>query len=264
MLKDITLGQFFPGNSLAHKLDPRTKLILTVVYIVGLFCAESFLSYGLMAALLIAGVRVSGVAPKALVRGLKPVLFIICFTAVLNLFYTPGEELVSFWIFTITKEGVLTAFFMVLRITMLIMGTFLLTYTTSPISLTDGMESLLGPLKKIKVPVHELAMMMSIALRFIPTLLEEADKIMKAQKARGADFESGTLIQRARAMLPLLVPLFVSAFRRADELALAMEARCYRGGEHRTRLKVLRFSALDGWTALSMAALIVLVVWLPI
>ena len=165
MLKDITLGQFFPGNSLAHKLDPRTKLILTVVYIVGLFCAESFLSYGLMAALLIAGVRVSGVAPKALVRGLKPVLFIICFTAVLNLFYTPGEELVSFWIFTITKEGVLTAFFMVLRITMLIMGTFLLTYTTSPISLTDGMESLLNPLKKIRVPVHELAMMMSIALK---------------------------------------------------------------------------------------------------
>ena len=207
-------ASFFPGNSLAHKLDPRTKLILTVVYIVGLFCAESFLSYGLMAALLIAGVRVSGVAPKALVRGLKPVLFIICFTAVLNLFYNPREELVSFWIFTITKEGVLTAFFMVLRITMLIMGTFLLTYTTSPISLTDGMESLLNPLKKIRVPVHELAMMMSIALRFIPTLIEETDKIMSAQKARGADFESGSIIDRAKALVPILVPLFISAFRR--------------------------------------------------
>lgn len=245
MLKDITLGQFFPGNSLAHKLDPRTKLILTVVYIVGLFCAESFLSYGLMAALLIAGVRVSGVAPKALVRGLKPVLFIICFTAVLNLFYTPGEELVSFWIFTITKEGVLTAFFMVLRITMLIMGTFLLTYTTSPISLTDGMESLLNPLKKIRVPVHELAMMMSIALRFIPTLIEETDKIMSAQKARGADFSTGKLTERAKALLPLLVPLFVSSFRRADELAVAMESRCYHGGEGRTRMKALHMEKRD-------------------
>ena len=245
MLKDITLGQFFPGNSLAHKLDPRTKLILTVVYIVGLFCAESFLSYGLMAALLIAGVRVSGVAPKALVRGLKPVLFIICFTAVLNLFYTPGEELVSFWIFTITKEGVLTAFFMVLRITMLIMGTFLLTYTTSPISLTDGMESLLNPLKKIRVPVHELAMMMSIALRFIPTLIEETDKIMSAQKARGADFDTGNLMQKAKALVPLLVPLFISAFRRADELAVAMECRCYHGGEGRTRLRQLKLKGMD-------------------
>ena len=257
MLKDITLGQFFPGNSLAHKLDPRTKLILTVVYIVGLFCAESFLSYGLMAALLIAGVRVSGVAPKALVRGLKPVLFIICFTAVLNLFYTPGEELVSFWIFTITKEGVLTAFFMVLRITMLIMGTFLLTYTTSPISLTDGMESLLNPLKKIRVPVHELAMMMSIALRFIPTLIEETDKIMSAQRARGADFDTGNLVQKAKALIPLLVPLFISAFRRADELATAMECRCYHGGEGRTRMNQLRFRPADG---LFMAAALLLCV----
>ena len=255
MLKDITLGQFFPGNSLAHKLDPRTKLILTVVYIVGLFCAESFLSYGLMAALLIAGVRVSGVAPKALVRGLKPVLFIICFTAVLNLFYTPGEELVSFWIFTITTEGVLTAFFMVLRITMLIMGTFLLTYTTSPISLTDGMESLLNPLKKIRVPVHELAMMMSIALRFIPTLIEETDKIMSAQKARGADFESGNVIQKARALIPILVPLFVSAIRRAEELAVAMECRCYHGGEGRTKLHVLKYEGRD-LIALTLGVLI--------
>ena len=245
MLKDITLGQYFPGSSLAHRLDPRTKLMLTVLYIVILFCATSFVSYGLVAALLAVGVKVSGVAPKALVRGLKPILFIICFTAVLNLFYTPGDELASFWIFTITRQGVATAFFMVLRITMLIMGTFLLTYTTSPIALTDGLESLLGPLKKLRVPVHELAMIMSIALRFIPTLIEETDKIMSAQKARGADFESGSLLDRARALVPVLVPLFISAFRRADELAVAMECRCYHGGEGRTKLHVLRYQLRD-------------------
>ena len=245
MLKDVTLGQFFPGNSVAHKLDPRTKLILTVLYIVALFCARSFVSYGVMVALLIFAVKISGVPPKSLVRGLKPVLVIICFTAVLNLFYTPGEALVQFWIFKITKEGIFTAFFMVLRITMLIMGTFLLTYTTSPIALTDGMETLLGPLKKIKVPVHELAMMMSIALRFIPTLIEETDKIMSAQKARGADFESGSLLDRAKALVPILVPLFISAFRRADELAIAMECRCYNGGEGKTKLHVLRYEKRD-------------------
>lgn len=245
MLKDITLGQFFPGDTLAHKLDPRTKLILTVLYIVGLFCAKSFLSYGLMVGLLVLSIAVSGVKLKALFRGLKPILVIICFTAVLNLFYTEGEELVSFWIFTITKEGIFAAFFMVLRITMLIMGTFLLTYTTSPIALTDGMETLLGPLKKIRIPVHELAMMMSIALRFIPTLIEETDKIMSAQKARGADFENGNLLQRAKALVPILVPLFISAFRRADELAVAMECRCYHGGEGKTKLHVLRFAKRD-------------------
>ena len=245
MLKDITLGQFFPGNSLAHRLDPRTKLILTVLYIVILFCAKGFVSYGVVALLLLTGVKVSGVAPRALVRGLKPILFIICFTAVLNLFYTPGEALASFWIFTITKEGLVTAFFMVLRITMLIMGTFLLTYTTSPIALTDGLETLLGPLKRVKVPVHELSMIMSIALRFIPTLIEETDKIMSAQKARGADFESGNLLQRARALVPILVPLFISAFRRADELAIAMECRCYHGGEGRTKLHVLHYQLRD-------------------
>ena len=245
MLKDITLGQYFPGNSLAHRLDPRTKLILTVLYIVILFCAKGFVSYGVVALLLLTGVKVSGVAPRALVRGLKPILFIICFTAVLNLFYTPGEALASFWIFTITKEGLVTAFFMVLRITMLIMGTFLLTYTTSPIALTDGLETLLGPLKRLKVPVHELSMIMSIALRFIPTLIEETDKIMSAQKARGADLETGGLMQRARALIPILIPLFVSSFRRADELALAMECRCYRGGEGRTRMKQLHMGPGD-------------------
>ena len=262
MLKDITLGQFFPGTSLAHRLDPRSKIILTVVYIVGLFCAESFVSYGLMVALLVTGVKVSGVAPKALVKGLKPVLFIICFTAILNLFYTPGEVLVQLWVFKITKEGIFTAFFMALRISMLIMGTFLLTYTTSPIALTDGLESLLGPLKKVKVPVHELSMMMSIALRFIPTLIEETDKIMSAQKARGADFESGSLLDRAKALVPILVPLFISAFRRADELAIAMVCRCYHGGEGRTKLHVLRYQTRDYLVMGSYAVILVSVLTL--
>ena len=256
MLKDITLGQYFPGNSLAHHLDPRTKILLTVLYIVALFCAKWFVSYALAAVLLIAGIMDSGVALRALVRGLKPILFIICFTAVLNLFYTPGEIWVSFWIFKITKEGIFTAFFMILRITMLIMGTFLLTYTTSPIALTDGLETLLGPLKKIRVPVHELAMIMSIALRFIPTLIEETDKIMSAQKARGADFESGNLLQRARALVPILVPLFISAFRRADELAVAMECRCYHGDAGRTKLHVLHYQMRDYLVLLAYGAIL--------
>ena len=255
MLKDITLGQYFPGNSVVHKLDPRTKLIMVVVYIAALFLAKWFISYALMAAVLAACVAVSKVPPKSLVRGLKPVLFIIAFTAVLNLFYTPGQEIWRWWIFKITWEGIETAFFMMLRITMLIMGTFLLTYTTSPIRLTDGLESLLGPLKKIRVPVHELSMMMSIALRFIPTLIEETDKIMSAQKARGADFETGNILQRAKAMIPLLVPLFISAFRRADELAVAMECRCYHGGDGRTKLHPLRYQRRD-YTTLLLGAVV--------
>jgi len=245
VLKDITLGQYFPGNTLAHRLDPRTKLLVTILYIVALFSAHSFCGYGALVLVLAIAVSVSKVGLKALLRGLKPVLFIIAFTAVLNLFYTPGTEIVHFWIFRITREGVRTAVSMMARITLLIMGTFLLTYTTSPIHLTDGLESLLNPLKKLKIPVHELAMMMSIALRFIPTLIEETDKIMSAQKARGADFESGSLAQRAKALIPLLVPLFVSAFRRADELATAMECRCYHGGEGRTKLHVLHYQTAD-------------------
>ena len=245
MLKDITLGQFFPGDTLAHKLDPRTKLLVTVLYVVALFTAKSYIAYGVLILTLIVAVRISRVGAKALFKGLKPVLFIIAFTALLNLFYTPGTELCHFWIFRITIEGVRAAITMMLRITLLIMGTFLLTYTTSPIRLTDGLESLLGPLKKIKVPVHELAMMMSIALRFIPTLIEETDKIMKAQIARGADFESGNIFKRAKAMVPLLVPLFISAFRRANDLAMAMEARCYRGGEGRTKMKPLIYHKRD-------------------
>ena len=245
MLKDITLGQYFPGDTLAHKLDPRTKLLVTVLYIVALFSAKSYIAYGLLIVTLIIAVRISHVGAKALFKGLKPVLFIIAFTALLNLFYTPGTEIFHWWIFRMTIEGVRAAITMLLRITLLIMGTFLLTYTTSPIRLTDGMESLLNPLKRFKAPVHELAMMMSIALRFIPTLIEETDKIMSAQKARGADFETGSLMQRARSLVPLLVPLFVSAFRRADELATAMECRCYHGGEGRTKLHVLRYETRD-------------------
>ena len=255
MLKDITLGQYFPGNTLAHRLDPRTKLTVTVLYIVALFSAHSVYAYAALILTLLVSVRVSRVGAKALLRGLKPVLFIIAFTAILNLFYTPGVELVHFWIFRITVEGVRTAVTMMARITLLIMGTFLLTYTTSPIHLTDGLESLLGPLKKLRLPVHELAMMMSIALRFIPTLIEETDKIMSAQKARGADFESGSIFQRAKALVPLLVPLFVSAFRRADELATAMECRCYHGGDGRTKLHELHYAARDYLLLLSYLAL---------
>lgn len=257
MLKDITLGQYFPGNTLAHRLDPRTKLTVTVLYIVALFSAHSVYAYAALILTLLVSVRVSRVGAKALLRGLKPVLFIIAFTAILNLFYTPGVELVHFWIFRITVEGVRTAVTMMARITLLIMGTFLLTYTTSPIHLTDGLESLLGPLKKLRLPVHELAMMMSIALRFIPTLIEETDKIMSAQKARGADFESGNIFQRAKALVPLLVPLFVSAFRRADELATAMECRCYHGGDGRTKLHELHYAARDYLVLLYYLALAV-------
>ena len=257
MLKDITLGQYFPGNTLAHRLDPRTKLTVTVLYIVALFSAHSVYAYAALILTLLVSVRVSRVGAKALLRGLKPVLFIIAFTAILNLFYTPGVELVHFWIFRITVEGVRTAVTMMARITLLIMGTFLLTYTTSPIHLTDGLESLLGPLKKLRLPVHELALMMSIALRFIPTLIEETDKIMSAQKARGADFESGSIFQRAKALVPLLVPLFVSAFRRADELATAMECRCYHGGDGRTKLHELHYAARDYLVLLYYLALAV-------
>ena len=255
MLKDITLGQYFPGDTLAHRLDPRTKLLATVLYIIAIFLAKGPIAYGVLILTLIVSVRISKVGARALFRGLKPVLFIIAFTAVLNLFYTPGTVIAQFWIFHFTREGVITAIAMMLRISLLIMGTFLLTYTTSPIRLTDGLEDLLGPLKKLGVPVHELAMMMSIALRFIPTLIEETDKIMSAQRARGADFESGNLLQRAKALIPLLVPLFVSAFRRADELATAMECRCYHGGEGRTKLHVLRYETRDYLTLAFYAAL---------
>ena len=245
MLKDITLGQFFPGKTVVHRLDPRTKLILVIVYIVALFSAKHVLTYGVMLLTLCGIIAASKIKPKVILRSLKPLLFIIVLTGILNLFYTQGEPLVQIWFLTITREGVLSAIFMVLRISMLIAGTFMLTYTTSPIALTDGLELLLNPLKKVKVPVHELSMMMCIALRFIPTLIEETDKIMSAQKARGVDFESGNLLRRVRALIPILVPLFISAFRRADELATAMECRCYHGGDGRTKMKLLRYKFLD-------------------
>ncbi len=247
MLKDITLGQFFPGKSVVHKLDPRTKLILLVVYIVALFMAKSWVSYGVMFAFLVTSIAISRIPPKSILRGMKPLVIILVFTGILNLFLTAGEgdPLVDWWIFTIYTEGIVRAVLMVARILMLISGTFLLTYTTSPIALTDGLEALLNPLKKIKVPVHELAMMMCIALRFIPTLIEETDKIMSAQKARGADFETGKLMERVKALIPILVPLFISAFRRADELATAMECRCYQGGTGRTKMKLLRYMRRD-------------------
>ena len=247
MLKDITLGQYFPGKSPIHLLDPRTKLIMLVVYIVALFIASGWVSYGLMLVFLLTVIKISTIPAKSIVRGMKPLVMILVFTGVLNLFFTvgEGEPLVDWWIFTIYTEGITRAVMMVARILMLITGTFLLTYTTSPIALTDGLEALMKPLARIKVPVHELSMMMCIALRFIPTLIEETDKIMSAQKARGADFESGSLIDRAKALIPILVPLFISAFRRADELATAMECRCYQGGEGRTKMKLLRYTRWD-------------------
>ena len=245
MLKDITLGQYFPGDTPAHKLDPRTKIILVILYIVALFQAKNLLTYALMAVTFVLCARVSKVGARALLKGLKPVVIIVLFTGFLNLFFTPGETLFELGFLRLTDQGVYNALRMVVRIMLLIMGTFLLTYTTSPIALTDALERMLNPLKKLRVPVHELAMVMSIALRFIPTLIEETDKIMSAQKARGADFESGNLIQKAKALVPVLVPLFVSSFRRADELAVAMECRCYHGGEGRTRLRQLKYTAMD-------------------
>ena len=252
MLKDITLGQFFPGDTIVHRLDPRSKLIIVVLYIAALFQATGWISYLTVTAATAVFMILSHIRPKNIFKGLKPMLFIIVLTALLNLFYTGGREIIPGW--HITWEGLGKSVQMILRIVLLITGTFLLTYTTSPIALTDGLEMLLSPLKKIKVPVHEMTIMMSMALRFIPTLIEETDKIMSAQKARGADFETGRLTERAKALLPILVPLFVSAFRRADELAVAMESRCYHGGEGRTRMKVLRFVARD-WIALALGIL---------
>ena len=254
MLKDITLGQYFPGDTVAHRLDARTKILLVLLYIVGLFQAEGWLGYITVAAVTAGCMALSNIKPANIFKGLKPMLFIIALTALLNVFYTTGTPVLPGWI--ITWEGIERAVQMVLRIVLLITGTFLLTYTTSPIDLTDGLERLMNPLKKIGVPVHEMTMMMSMALRFIPTLIEETDKIMSAQKARGADFESGSLIDRAKALLPVLVPLFVSAFRRADELAVAMESRCYHGGEGRTRMKQAKMARID-FTALALGVLFV-------
>lgn len=246
MLRDITIGQYYPSGSVVHQLDARTKILITFIYIIGLFFIESFIGYAFVAACFYGAVKVSKVPFKFILKGLKSIMFILIFTVILNVFFTPGgNTLFEVGFIRITDEGLTTAAMMGIRLVLLIIGSSLLTLTTSPIELTDGIESLLGPFRRIGVPAHEIAMMMSIALRFIPILLEETDKIMKAQMARGADFESGNIIQRAKAMLPIMVPLFISAFRRADELAMAMESRCYRGGVGRTRLHRLRYGKAD-------------------
>lgn len=245
MLKDITIGQYFPGNSVIHRLDPRFKIIITAIFIVMLFSADNFVGLAVGVVFLLISFLLSQIPFKLMLKSLKPIVPIILFTTVLNLFFLDGVTFFKLGFIKITYEGLETSAFMIVRIIALIMGSSLLTYTTSPITLTDAIERLLSPLRKLKMPVHELAMMMTIALRFIPTLIEETDKIMSAQKARGADMESGTVLQRAKALTPILIPLFVSAFRRAEELAVAMECRCYHGGDGRTRLKQLKSTAAD-------------------
>ncbi len=244
-MKDITLGQFFPGDTLIHRLDARVKLVMVIFFIVELFLVKTLCGFALMGGLLALAVAISRVPPKMMLRSLKPLLLLLAFTSVLNLFYTKGDPLFTIWKLTASWQGLELALFMMLRISLLIMASSLLTYTTSPIMLTDGMERLMGPLKALHVPVGELAMMMTIALRFIPLLVEETDKIMSAQKARGADFESGGVLKRAKALIPILVPLFVSSFRRADELAVAMECRCYHTSGPRSRLKVMKMCFRD-------------------
>lgn len=246
-----------------HKMDPRFKIMLTLIYMVFAFMSASWRGYGIVAAFLLVAMISSGVPIKVILRSLKPLLFILLFTFILNLiFTTTGTPLFSWWIIKVTDKGVVTAIQMAMRLTFLVLGTSMLTLTTSPIALTDGIEALLSPFKRLGFPAHEMAMMMSIALRFIPTLMDEADKITKAQMARGADFESGNLLQRAKSMIPLLVPLFISAFRRADELAMAMEARCYHGGEGRTRMNVLKSSKIDYIGCVFMALLgVCIVLW---
>ena len=245
MIRDITIGQYYSGESVIHRLDARLKIVATVLFIIELFVVNDFIGFALCAVCLGIVVSASKVPLNFIMRGMKPILLILIFTFCLNIFMIPGNELVRIGFLKITDAGLYTAVFMAIRLVLLIVGTSLLTFTTKPINLTDGIESLLGPLGKIGVPTHELAMMMSIALRFIPTLLEEKDKIIKAQQARGADFESGNLIRRAKALVPILVPLFVSAFRIAQDLAMAMEARCYKGGKGRTRLHQMKFGKID-------------------
>lgn len=260
MIRDITIGQYYPSNSILHRLDPRMKLIGTVVYIISLFLFDSFWGYLVTGLFLVSVIRLSKVPVKFILKGLKAVIMLLLFTLVFNLFLTPGNEIFELGFLKITEEGVRFAIFMALRLVQLILGSSLMTFTTTPNELTDAIERLLGFLKVIRVPVHEVAMMMSIALRFIPILLEETDKIMKAQQARGADFETGGLIKRAKAMVPILVPLFISAFRRASDLAMAMEARCYRGGKGRTKMKPLKYKGRDAMTLVVFVAYLTAVV----
>ncbi len=263
MLSDITLGQYFPGNSILHKLDPRTKIIMTMLYVVAVFVAKNIFCFALLGLSVVFLVSVSGISAKTIIKGVKPIIFVVFFTMILNIFLTTSESepLFQFKFITIYEDGIWRAVYMALRVIILVIGTSLfVSYTTSPIMLTDALEDLLTPLKKIKVPVHEFAMMMSIALRFVPTLIEETDKIMNAQKARGADFSNGSILKRAKALIPVLVPLFVSSFKRAEDLAMAMECRCYRGGKGRTRLVKLQFSARDFLFMALFVSLIVCVV----
>ena len=254
MIRDITLGQYFPGESWIHRLDPRIKIIATLLFVIELFIVDSFWGFLAAVAALAAVIVISKVPLSFILRGLKPVFIIIAFTFILNLFVIPGKVLVEIGPLSISEEGVYTAFFMAARLILLIIGSSLLTLTTKPMSLTDGIESLLSPFSKIGVPAHELAMMMTIALRFIPTLLEETDKIMKAQQARGADFESGNILRRAKSLIPILIPLFINAFRIAHDLALAMEARCYRGGQFRTRMNAMKLRADDAVASVLLLA----------
>lgn len=257
MLRDITLGQYYQTDSVIHRLDPRVKLVATITFIISLFLVDTIWGY-LIAMIFLAGcIKLSHVPFKFMVKGMRAILFLLLLTIAFNMFLTPGTPLIQIWKLTITKEGLRLAVKMAVRLSFLIIGSSVMTLTTTPNNLTDGMESLMKPLEKIKVPVHEIAMMMSIALRFIPILLEETDKIMKAQIARGADFESGNVINKAKAMVPLLVPLFISAFRRANDLAMAMEARCYRGGEHRTKMKPLIYKKADYMSYLVLAGYVV-------
>ena len=244
-MRDITIGQYYPADSVLHRLDPRVKLVGTFAFLVSLFVGEGIVAYAIATVFLAIVIKLSKVPFKMILKGLKAIIIILLITVSFNLFLTDGEIIFKLRFLKITKEGVSVAFFMALRLIYLVIGASLMTLTTTPNDLTDGLESVLGPLKKIKVPVHEISMIMSIALRFIPILMEETDRIMKAQKARGADFETGNLIQKAKAMIPLLVPLFISAFRRANDLAMAMEARCYRGGEGRTKMKPLHYEQID-------------------
>lgn len=260
MIRDITLGQYYPGSSYVHKLDPRVKIMATLFYIVSLFVVDDFLGFAVAFAGLAVIIAVSKVPLKFILRGLKPIFLIITFTFVINMFMIKGEVLVSIGFLSITKEGLRTAVFMAVRLVLLIIGSSLLTLTTKPISLTDGIEALLSPFKRFGLPAHELAMMMTIALRFIPTLLEETDKIMKAQQARGADFESGNIIRRAKALIPILVPLFISAFRIAQDLAMAMEARCYGGNIKRTRMNGMKLRSCDLGASLMFVAFLALIV----
>jgi energy-coupling factor transport system permease protein len=260
MIKDITIGQYLPGDSFVHRLDPRVKIILSFLLIAIIFVLDNFIGYFIIGVATLMIIQIAKIPRKYIFKGLKPILWIIVFTAALNMFMTPGVPLYKLGPLTITEKGLYLSAFMVLRLVFLIVTTSLLTLTTSPIALTDGIEQLLEPFKKIGLPAHELAMMMTIALRFIPTLMDETDKIMKAQTARGADFESGNLVKRTRNLIPILVPLFISSFRRADELAMAMEARCYRGGKGRTRMKQLKISKRDYIALFSITMLLVVAI----